>query len=79
MKTTTFTEFCRHAASYFNDVENGEKIRILRYGKPEPVAEIILATEDSDTPSWKKAPLKLAIKGASLTKEIMRERNESAK
>ena len=74
MKTATFTEFRQNAASYFNDVENGESIRIIRHGKP--VAEIIPASKDSGSPSWKKAHLKLTIKGASLTKEIMRERDE---
>ena len=77
MKKATFTEFRQHAASYFNDVEKGEKIRIFRHGKP--VAEIVPATEDSDTLTWKRAPLKLTIKGASLTTEILKERDKSAR
>ena len=77
MKIATFTKFRQNAASYFNDVEKGETIRVLRHGKP--VADIIPATEDGNVISWKKPPLKLTVKGASLSKEIIKERDKSGR
>ena len=77
MKTATFTEFRQNAASYFNDVEKGETIRILRHGKP--VADVIPATGEASILSWKKTPLKLTVKGASLSKEIIKERDKSGR
>lgn len=77
MKTTTFTEFRKKAAAYFNDVEKGETVRILRHGKP--VADIMPALSDDHAVSWKQSALRLTVKGASLSKAILKEREESKK
>ena len=76
MKQVSFTEFRKNAASLFNSVEKGETIRILRHGKP--IADVIPHTESPKTLSWKKPGPMLEIeKGASLSREILRERKSS--
>jgi prevent-host-death family protein len=75
MKTVTFTEFRQNAATYFDTVEKGETIRILRHGRP--VAEVIPAPLEENTISWKQPGLRLSIKGASLSREILQERKKS--
>ena len=50
MKTTTFTGFCHNSVSYFNKVEQGEPVRILRHGKP--IADIVPARASGKAPSW---------------------------
>lgn len=77
MKMVTFTEFRQNAANYFNAVEQGETIKVLRHGKP--IAEIIPASEGEKTLSWKQPGLKLSVRGASLSKEILKERKQSKK
>ena len=73
MKTINFTEFRKHASSFFSDVENGEKLVVLRHGKA--IAEITPSTlDDSRIPSWKKPRLKLIMKGSTLSKAILEER-----
>lgn len=73
MKTVNFTEFRQHASELINDVEQGETIHILRHGKP--VAEIIpFRSKSNSSPSWKRPALRLSIKGASLSKAIIKER-----
>jgi antitoxin (DNA-binding transcriptional repressor) of toxin-antitoxin stability system len=74
MKTVTFTEFRRNAAACFSDVEKGEKIRILRHGRP--IADII-PVSDEHTPSWKRPALRLSIKGVSLSQEILKDRERA--
>ena len=75
MKMVTFTEFRQNAASYFDAVEDGERIKVLRHGKP--IAEVVPAQEEARTLSWKRRGLRLSVKGASLTKEILRERKQA--
>jgi antitoxin (DNA-binding transcriptional repressor) of toxin-antitoxin stability system len=72
MKTATFTEFRRKAAAFFNDVERGETVRILRHGKP--IADITPACGEESTMSWKQPALRLMVKGASLCREVLKER-----
>lgn len=72
MKIVTFTAFRQNAAAYFDAIEKGETITILRHGKP--IAEIIPASDEERVPSWKRPGLRLSVKGASLSREIMRER-----
>jgi PHD/YefM family antitoxin component YafN of YafNO toxin-antitoxin module len=36
MKVVTFTEFRQNAATYFDVVEKGETVRVLRHGSPLP-------------------------------------------
>ena len=73
VKTVTFTEFRKHASGVLSEVENGEKIVVLRHGKA--IAEIVPPVlNDSRIPSWKKPRLKLAMKGSSLSQTILEER-----
>jgi len=72
MKTVSFTEFRKHASNFFSDVENGEKLLIMRHGKA--IAEITPVSNDSREPSWKKRGLRLSIKGAELSSAIIEER-----
>ncbi len=75
MKRVTFTEFRQNAARYFDAVEEGETIKVLRHGKP--IAEVVPASDEESTLSWKKPGLRLSVKGASLSREILRERKQS--
>ncbi len=75
MKVVTFTEFRQNAATYFDVVEKGETVRVLRHGKP--IAEVVPAPVEEGMVSWKKPGLKLSIKGVSLSREILRERKQS--
>lgn len=72
MKAVSFTEFRKHASTLFSDVENGEKLLIVRHGKA--IAEIHPVSSESRTPSWKKRGLRLSIKGAALSSAIVEER-----
>lgn len=73
MKTVTFTEFRKNASELFTDVEGGENILILRYGKP--IAEISPVSPAPDrVPSWKRRGLRLSAKGAALSSAIIEER-----
>lgn len=75
MKTVTFTEFRKHASTFFSDVENGENLLVLRHGKP--VAEVSPVSQSSErTPSWKQPGLKLSVKGAGLSAVIIGERRD---
>jgi prevent-host-death family protein len=75
MKVVTFTEFRQNAATYFNVVEKGETVRVLRHGKP--IAEVVPAPVEEGMISWKQPALKLSVKGASLSREILKERKQS--
>jgi prevent-host-death family protein len=75
MKMVTFTEFRQNAASYFDAVEQGETLKVLRHGKP--IAEIVPASNEERALSWKQPGLRLSVKGASLSKEILKERKQS--
>ena len=71
MKQTTFTELRNHAKTYFDMVESGESVRILRNGKP--VADIVPIAPD--LPSWKQRKAQpLVLDGVSLSRMIMEER-----
>ncbi|MGB7501437.1 MAG: type II toxin-antitoxin system prevent-host-death family antitoxin [Azonexus sp.] len=71
MKQATFTEIRNHAKQYFDMVESGESVRVLRNGKP--IAEIIpIAT---DLPSWKRRRAQpLVLDGVSISRMILEER-----
>ena len=75
MKTATFTQLRQHAKMYFDAVENGETVRVLRHGKP--IANIVPAGGEERIPSWKRPPLRLRIPGVSLSKTILEEREKS--
>ncbi|MBN1997905.1 type II toxin-antitoxin system Phd/YefM family antitoxin [candidate division KSB1 bacterium] len=73
MVTVTFTEFRKHASQYFDRVENGEVLLILRHGRA--IAEISPSDQDDiKIPLWKKPGLRLSIKGKSLSHTILEER-----
>ncbi|MDD4905593.1 MAG: type II toxin-antitoxin system prevent-host-death family antitoxin [Methylobacter tundripaludum] len=50
MKQATFTEIRNHAKQYFDIVESGESVRVIRNGKP--IADIVPVM--ADVPSWKR-------------------------
>ena len=70
MQETTFTELRAHAKRFFDAVERGETVRVLRNGKP--IAEIIPIR--AATPSWKSGALPMTIKGLDLSREIIKDR-----
>ncbi len=74
MKDATFTEFRNNAKNYFDAVEAGDTVRVFRNGKP--IAEIVPIR--SGIPSWKKQTTPLTVKGISLSREILSDRDESA-
>jgi prevent-host-death family protein len=75
MKVVTFTEFRQNAATYFDVVEKGETVRVLRHGKP--IAEVVPVSLEEGMASWKQPGLKLSVRGASLSREILKERKQS--
>lgn len=77
MKRVSFTDFRRNAAAYFDAVEDGEAIQVLRHGRP--VADILPASPPKTMLNWKGPGLKLRIPGLSLSGEILNERRRSAR
>ncbi len=72
MKQATFSELRSHAKQYFDIVESGESVRIIRNGKP--IADIVPLQQD--LPSWKRRVAQpLVISGASLSRIILEERD----
>ena len=72
MTRVTFTEFREHAKTYFDSVEKGATIQVLRHGKV--IAEIVPSHESVGAKAWKKPGLKLLVPGVSLTKVVLAER-----
>ena len=72
MTQSTFTDFRKHAKAYFDSVEKGEKVQVLRHGKV--IAEIAPPHEETKAKAWKRPGLKLVIPGVSLTKALLAER-----
>ncbi len=73
MKHATFTELRNHAKEFFDFVEAGESVRILRKGKP--IADIVPVAHE--TPSWKRrvaAPL--VLDGGKISDLILEERGK---
>ena len=74
MKQVTFTEVRNHAKQYFDIVESGELVRVLRNGKP--IADIIPVV--ADLPSWKRRKAQpLVIEGVSISRMIIQERDSN--
>lgn len=74
MKQATFSEFRSHAKLYFDLVESGEPVRIVRKGKP--IADIVPLPQD--LPSWKRRVAQpLVIDGCAVSKLILAEREAS--
>ena len=71
MKQATFSELRNHAKQYFDIVEAGEAVRIVRNGKP--IADIVPIAQD--LPSWKRRTVQpLVLDGVSLSRMILEER-----
>lgn len=71
MREATFTEFRNQAKHFFDLVEAGETVRVLRNGKP--IAEI--RPIQTDLPSRKQRKARpLALAGAAISKLILEER-----
>ncbi len=71
MRQATFSELRSHAKQYFDLVEAGESVRVVRNGKP--VADIVPVAQD--LPSWKRGSVQpLVIEGVSLSSLILEER-----
>lgn len=72
MKQATFTEIRNHAKQYFDLVESGEPVRVLRNGKP--IADIVPVTPG--LPSWKQRTANpLVLDGVSVSQMIVDERD----
>ncbi len=74
MRHTTITELRNHAKDFFDAVEAGDTVRVFRNGKP--IAEIMPIR--TGVPSWKRQATPLTVKGLSLSREILSNRDESA-
>jgi prevent-host-death family protein len=75
MKQATFSELRNHAKQYFDIVESGESVRIVRNGKP--IADIVPLQQD--LPSWKRRVAQpLILDGVSLSRIILEERETSS-
>jgi prevent-host-death family protein len=70
----TFTELRNRAKFYFDAVESGESLRVSRNGRS--IADIVPIK--AETPSWKRTATPLAVKGLSLSRELLHDRDESA-
>jgi antitoxin (DNA-binding transcriptional repressor) of toxin-antitoxin stability system len=71
MRQIAFTELRNHAKTFFDLVETGEIIRILRNGKP--IADIVPVAPD--LPSWKRRTAQpLVLDGVSISKMILDDR-----
>lgn len=71
MKQASFTELRNNARHFFDLVEAGEPVRILRNGKP--IADIVPVP--ADMPSWKRRKAQpLVLDGISLSQLILDER-----
>lgn len=71
MRDTTFTELRNHARAFFDLVEAGESVRVLRKGKP--IAEIHPVA--AQVPSWKRRTARpLQISGEQISRVILDQR-----
>ncbi len=74
MKQASFTEVRNNAKQFFDLVESGESVRVLRNGKP--IADIVPIT--ADLPSWKRRTAQpLVIDSELISRMILDEREQS--
>ncbi|NOT18624.1 MAG: type II toxin-antitoxin system prevent-host-death family antitoxin [Sulfuriferula sp.] len=72
MRQVAFTELRNNAKIFFDLVETGESVRILRNGKP--IADIVPIA--ADLPSWKKRKAQpLVVDGVAISQLILDERS----
>ena len=75
MKQATFTEVRNNAKTYFDIVESGESVRVLRNGKA--IADIVPVA--ADVPSWKRRKAQpLLLEGLSVSRMILEERSNGS-
>ena len=71
MKHATFTEVRNHAKQYFDLVEAGESVRVLRNGRP--IADIVPVS--ADLPSWRRRSVHpQVVVGVAASRLILEER-----
>ena len=75
MKVVSFTEFRKNASEVLNFVEKGATVRVARHGKI--IARIVPEGPQGTGLAWKREGLRLAAKGASLSRAILDERRSS--
>ena len=75
MVNISFTQFRQKAKKYFDRVEKGETVRVLRHGKV--IAEIIPPVKGES--SQKNESFPMIIPGVSLSREILAERKKYKK
>ena len=75
MTQTTFTNLRKHATTYFDTVEQGETVRVLRHGKV--IADIVPSQGTRNKKTWKRQGMPLVIPGVSLTKALLADRREA--
>lgn len=73
MQDTTFTELRNKARHFFDAVENGETVRVFRNGKA--IAHIVPI--GTGIPSWKREHVPLVVKGVSLSRAVLADREGS--
>ena len=72
MRQATFTEVRNHAKTYFDIVESGESVRVLRNGKP--IADFVPVA--ADLHSWiRRKAQPLVLDGVSISRMILEERD----
>ncbi len=71
---TTFTELRNNAKAFFDAVEKGETVRVFRSGKA--IAQIVPVNDT--TASWKRNSFPLDLKGLDLSREVLKDRTNSA-
>lgn len=75
MKQASFSELRNNARHFFDLVESGESVRILRNGKP--IADIVPIP--ANIASWKRRQAQpLVLDGASISRLILDERDTGA-
>ena len=75
MRQATFTDVRNNAKSYFDIVESGESVRVLRNGKA--IADIVPIAVD--LPSWKRRKAQpLLLDGISVSRMIIDERSSGS-
>jgi len=72
MREANFTDLRNHARQYFDQVEAGETVRVMRNGKP--IADIVPI--QPDLPSWKRRKSQpLVLGGLSVSQWVLSERD----
>jgi len=75
MTTVTLTEFRSHASGMLSRVEQGERLVVLRHGRPIAEVSPVTAPPNGER-SWKRPAIRLVAKGASLSAAILTERDD---